>query len=75
MTTPQKHAITEAATVTLNSDDFRRVASELHRAVNVAAEALNNKSADERDRLRAIVDAASTGLFSLAIGQIRRVPR
>lgn len=64
--------ITHAATVTLNVDDFRRVASELHRATNVAAEAMRNDGKPEADRLRAIVDAASTGLFHLATGQIRK---
>ena len=71
----KKHTVTEAASVTLNTMDFRRAVSAAANAAKDMTIALEFTNQDERDRLQRSADECIDCLAALAFAQIRRVER
>jgi hypothetical protein len=68
-----KSTITEAATVTLDTEQFRRAVSAAANAAKTLTAALEFTSQDERNRLKGAADECIDGLAALAFAQIRRM--
>lgn len=66
--------ITESATVTLDTQDFRRAVSAAACAAKTCTAFLEYSDPDDGGQVKIVADECIDALAALALGQIRRTP-